>query len=66
VRAVLPKGTRVIAVGGIALESMEPFHAAGADGFGFGANLYAPGRAAAEVGAIARDLVAELRRLKGP
>lgn len=64
VRAVLPKGTHVITVGGIGSENMEPFHAAGADGFGFGANLYAPGRAAAEVGAIARDLVAELRRLK--
>lgn len=64
VRAVLPKDARVITVGGIGLENMEPFHTAGANGFGFGANLYAPGRAAAEVGAIASDLVAELRRLK--
>jgi len=64
VRAVLPKDTQVITVGGIGLKSMESFHAVGADGFGFGANLYAPGRAAAEVGAIARDLVAELRRLR--
>lgn len=64
-RAVLPKGTPVVTLGGIGRENMESFHAAGADGFGFGTNLYAPGRAAAEVGAIARDLVAELRRLKG-
>lgn len=64
-RAVLPKETRVIAVGGIGLTEMEPFHAAGANGFGFGSNLYAPGRPATEVGAIARDLVAELRRLRG-
>ncbi len=64
VRAVLPKDTRVVTVGGIGLENMEPFHAAGADGFGFGANLYAPGRAAAEVGAIARGLAAEYRRLE--
>jgi 2-dehydro-3-deoxyphosphogalactonate aldolase len=63
-RAVLPKDVRVITVGGIGLENMEPFHAAGADGYGFGANLYAPGRPAPEVGAVARDLVAELRRLK--
>lgn len=65
VRAVLPKGTPVVTVGGIGLDNMESFHAAGADGFGFGTNLYAPGRTAAEVGAIARDLVAERRRLKG-
>lgn len=65
VRAVLPKETRVLAVGGIGVDTMAAFVDAGADGFGFGANLYAPGRAAAEVGAIARDLVAEFRRLKG-
>lgn len=63
-RAVLPKESRVIAVGGIGLETMAPFHAAGADGFGFGANLYAPGRPAADVEAIAADLVAEFRRLR--
>jgi len=65
VRAVLPEGTPVITVGGIGLDTMESFHAAGTDGFGFGTNLYSPGRTAAEVGTIARDLVAELRRLQG-
>ncbi len=63
VRAVLPKGTKVLAVGGIGLAEMEPFHKSGCDGFGFGTNLYAPGRAAAEVGRVAVDLVAEWRRL---
>lgn len=65
VRAVLPKGTRVLAVGGIGLAEMAPFHAGGCDGFGFGGNLYAPGRPAGEVGRVAADLVAEWRRLSG-
>jgi 2-dehydro-3-deoxyphosphogalactonate aldolase len=64
IRAVLPSGTKLIPVGGINLQTMEDFHAAGADGFGFGTNLYVPGRSAAEVGAIAGDLVAEYNRLR--
>lgn len=64
-RAVLPKATRVVAVGGVGLAEMDAFRQAGCDGFGFGSNLYAPGRAAADVGAVARDLVAEWRRLAG-
>lgn len=65
IRAVLPKGTKVLPVGGIGLETMEAFHKTGADGFGYGANLYKPGKPAAEVGATARALVAEYRRLRG-
>ena len=65
VRAVLPKGTKLIPVGGIDRDTMEAFHKTGADGFGFGTNLYVPGRSAAEVGSRARDLVAEYRRLAG-
>lgn len=65
VRAVLPSGTRLIPVGGIDRDTMEAFHKTGADGFGFGTNLYVPGRTASEVGARARDLVAEYRRLAG-
>ncbi len=63
IRAVLPAGTKLIPVGGIDRGSMESFHKTGADGFGFGTNLYVPGRSAAEVGARARELVAEYRRL---
>ncbi|HSP25609.1 MAG TPA: 2-dehydro-3-deoxy-6-phosphogalactonate aldolase [Saliniramus sp.] len=65
VRAVLPKGTKLIPVGGIDRDTMEAFHKTGADGFGFGTNLYVPGRSASEVGSRARDLVAEYRRLAG-
>jgi 2-dehydro-3-deoxyphosphogalactonate aldolase len=64
-RAVLPAATRVAVVGGVSLQNLEAFHAAGADAFAFGSNLYRPGVAAAEVGAMARDLVAEYRRVAG-
>ncbi|WP_413208085.1 2-dehydro-3-deoxy-6-phosphogalactonate aldolase [Rhodospirillum sp. A1_3_36] len=64
IRTVLPKGTVVMPVGGINLSVMADWRAAGAGGFGFGSNLYVPGRSAEEVGAIARDLVAEWRRLR--
>jgi 2-dehydro-3-deoxyphosphogalactonate aldolase len=65
IRAVLPKGTKLVGLGGIGLAEMEDFVKAGIDGFGFGSNLYKPGRSAADVGAIAKDLVAEWRRLGG-
>jgi len=65
IRVVMPKGTKLVGLGGIGLAEMEAFVAAGIDGFGFGSNLYKPGRSAAEVGAIATDLVAEWRRLEG-
>lgn len=66
IRAVLPQGTRLAVVGGVSLETMVDFHAHGAACFAFGSNLYKPGRTAAEVGAMARDLVAEYRRLSPP
>lgn len=65
IRVVLPKGTKLVGLGGIGLAEMEDFVKAGIDGFGFGSNLYKPGRSASEVGAIAKDLVAEWRRLGG-
>ena len=48
-RAVLPKATRILAVGGITPETMPQWHAAGADGFGLGSNLYRAGKSAADV-----------------
>ncbi|WP_109123498.1 2-dehydro-3-deoxy-6-phosphogalactonate aldolase [Dyella sp. C11] len=53
-RAVLPKDLAVLPVGGIAPDNMEPWHAAGANGFGIGSSLYAPGRPASDVAARAR------------
>lgn len=48
-RAVLPKDTRVLPVGGLTPEGMAPWRAVGAAGFGLGSALYAAGMTAAEV-----------------
>jgi 2-dehydro-3-deoxyphosphogalactonate aldolase len=53
-RAVLPKDLAVLPVGGIAPDNMGPWLAAGANGFGIGSSLYAPGRPANDVAARAR------------
>lgn len=48
-RAVLPSGTLVFPVGGIRPDTMAPYVAAGASGFGTGSNLYRPGMPVTEV-----------------
>jgi 2-dehydro-3-deoxyphosphogalactonate aldolase len=53
-RAVVPRTVPVLPVGGITPESMAPYIAAGADGFGLGSALYVPGRSADEIGVRAR------------
>ena len=52
--AVLPKGIRLLPVGGIAPDTMAPWLNAGAAGFGLGSALYKPGMTAEEVGSNAR------------
>jgi len=59
-RAVLPKDLRLIVVGGIGPESMAPWFAAGADGFGLGSGIYTPGQAPAETLDRARAFQAAL------
>ena len=59
--AVLPKGTDLIIVGGVAPDTLQPWLAAGATGFGLGSGLFKPGRSAAEVGEKARAYVAGLK-----
>ena len=58
--AVLPPETDVIVVGGVAPDTMAPWRAAGARGFGLGSGVYRPGDNAATVGAKARAYVAAL------
>lgn len=58
--AVLPKGTDIIIVGGVAPETMSPWTAVGATGFGLGSGLFKPGLSAAEVGKRARNYVGAL------
>lgn len=60
-RAVLPRATKVLAVGGITPDTMPQWHAAGADGFGLGSNLYRAGKSAADV---ARDAAAFVQAAK--
>lgn len=58
IRVVLPKGTRLLPVGGITPDNMQPYVDAGATGFGLGSALYKPGMGAEEVAAVARKFVA--------
>jgi 2-dehydro-3-deoxyphosphogalactonate aldolase len=63
-RAVLPRDTLVFAVGGIRPDNMGAYWAAGADGFGTGSNLYAPGSGADAVRAVAAEYAAGFAALK--
>ena len=56
-RAVLPKGTKVLVVGGVSPQTIPPYLTAGVDGFGVGSDLFKPGRDADEVGLRAAALV---------
>lgn len=57
-RAVLPEGTEVLAVGGAAPGNFAEWFAAGASGFGIGTALYRPGDSAATVGEKAVSVIA--------
>jgi 2-dehydro-3-deoxyphosphogalactonate aldolase len=57
-RAILPLGTQVYAVGGAGPENFDTWVNASADGFGIGSAIYKPGMSAADVGARAVDIVA--------
>jgi 2-dehydro-3-deoxyphosphogalactonate aldolase len=61
-RAVLPPDVRMLPVGGIAPDTMEPWRAAGAAGFGLGSALYKPGIAAEQVRTNADAFIAALRK----
>ena len=58
IRAVLPAGTQVYAVGGAGPENFADWFAASADGFGIGSALYKPGMSTADIAARAKDIVA--------
>ena len=48
-RAVIPRDTLLLPVGGINPDNMAPYVAAGADGFGLGSSLFAPSATPSEV-----------------
>lgn len=58
--AVLPKGTPVLPVGGMGADTVGPWRAAGAAGFGIGSSLYKPGDPATVVGDRAKALIDSL------
>jgi 2-dehydro-3-deoxyphosphogalactonate aldolase len=57
-RAVLPTGTELFAVGGIGVGNFVDWRTAGVNGAGLGGALYKPGQTPAQVGEQARALVA--------
>ncbi len=65
IRVVLPKGTRLLPVGGITPDNMQPYVDAGATGFGLGSALYKPGMTADDVAAVARRFVVAWESLAG-
>ena len=64
-RAVFPKETIFLPVGGVTPENVGEFVRAGADGFGLGSGLYAPGRSAADVRRRADAYVEAWRKVSG-
>ena len=58
IRAVLPPGTQVYAVGGAGPDNFKDWIAASANGFGIGSALYKPGMSIADITTRARAMVA--------
>ena len=56
-KAVLPEGTPLWPVGGVAADNLAQWTAAGATGFGIGGQLYQPGDSAQTVGQRAREFI---------
>jgi 2-dehydro-3-deoxyphosphogalactonate aldolase len=58
IRAVLPKGTQVYAVGGAGASNFADWIKAGADGFGIGTALFTPGLSVQDIATRATTIVA--------
>ena len=61
--AVLPAGTSVVPVGGIAPDNLASYWSVGAKGFGLGSALYKPGKAIDEIASDAKRFVEKMREL---
>ena len=57
IRAVLPAGTMIAAVGGISEKNFSEYTKAGIHAFGMGSSLYKPGMTAVEVAARAKATI---------
>jgi 2-dehydro-3-deoxyphosphogalactonate aldolase len=60
-KSVLPRHVRVFPVGGIGAQDIAEWLVSGADGFGFGSELFTPAYTLAQIETRARDLVEALR-----
>jgi 2-dehydro-3-deoxyphosphogalactonate aldolase len=60
-KSVLPKHVKIFPVGGIGSQDIAEWLASGADGFGFGGELFKPAYTLAELTKRAQDLVQALR-----
>jgi 2-dehydro-3-deoxyphosphogalactonate aldolase len=60
-KSVLPKHVKIFAVGGIGSQDIAEWLASGADGFGFGGELFKPAYTLAELTKRAQDLVKALQ-----
>jgi len=61
-RAVLPKGTLLLPVGGVDAATLPAWRDAGADGYGVGSSFYRPGATGRDIGAKARSLIEVLHQ----
>jgi len=60
-KSVLPKHVRVFPVGGIGAQDIAEWLASGADGFGFGSELFTPAYTLAQIETRAQGLIEALR-----
>lgn len=60
-RAVLPGDVKLIVVGGVGPDNMDPWLQAGADGFGLGSGIYKPGQSPEETLEKARAFAAAVK-----
>jgi 2-dehydro-3-deoxyphosphogalactonate aldolase len=64
-KAVLPKHVKIFPVGGIGSQDIGEWLASGADGFGFGGELFKPAYTLPELTKRAQELVTALRSSMG-